>query len=398
MKVRVLLALISGISLITPFACAADAPGVTSTQIKIGQTTSFSGPASAYSVETVAQAAYFKMINEKGGVAGRTINLISLDDAYSPPKTVEQTRRLVESEEVAFLFQSLGTATQLAVRKYLNDRKVPQLFVSSGADGFGDYKNYPWTTGWPPSYEVEGRIFGKYVAANFPKEKIAVIYQNDDLGRDALKGFRAGLGNVPAEQIIAVSYQSTDPTIDSQIVTLKDSGATVLFDVSTVKFAAQAIRKINELNWKVKHLISYAAVAAVSAAANPGEAAAPQEFISTAFLKDPSDPDSANDPSVKEYAEWAAKYYPSANPNDFLIRFGYASAETLIEVLKKCNGDFSRDNVMKQALSLNTTVSMLIDGIKLQTSHDQHVPIRQLQLRKFDGKKWQPTGALVSAD
>jgi len=389
-------ALIATTFLSSSGARAENAPGVTAGEIKIGQTTSFSGPASAYSVETVAQVAYFKMINEKGGVGGRKINLISLDDAYSPPKTVEQTRRLVESDEVAFIFQSLGTATSLAVRKYLNDKKVPQLFVSSGADGFGDYKNYPWTTGWPPSYEVEGRIFGKYAAANFPKEKIAVLYQNDDLGRDALKGFRAGLGKIPDDQIIAVSYQSTDPTIDSQIVTLKGSGATVLFDVSTVKFAAQAIRKINELGWDVKHLISYAAVAAVTPAASAE--GSKQQFITTAFLKDPSDPGATNDPAVKDYLEWAKAYYPSANPNEFLIRFGYASAQTLVEVLKKCNGDLSRDNIMKQALSLDATVPMLIDGIKLQTSSTQHIPIRQLQLRKFIEGGWQPFGDVVSAD
>ena len=392
---RVMLAIAA--CLVSSALRAQEMPGVSATEIKIGQTTAYSGPASAYSVESVAQIAYFKMLNEKGGIGGRKINLISLDDGYSPPKTVEQTRRLVESDEVAFIFQSLGTATSMAVRKYLNDKKVPQLFVSSGADGFGDYKNFPWTTGWPPSYEVEGRIFGKYVARNFPKEKIAVLYQNDDLGRDALKGFRAGLGAIPDDQIMAISYQATDPTVDSQIVTLKSSGATIFFDSSTVKFAAQAIRKIHELNWNVKHLISYAAVAAVSAT-QPSETATRQEFITSAFLKDPTDPGASDDSGVKEYLQWAKAYYPSANPNEFLIRFGYASAQSLAEVLKKCDGDFSRANVMKQALSLNTPLPMLIDGIKLQTAPDQHVPIRQLQLRKFDGEKWQPSGDIVSAD
>src|ERR1700751_926815 len=347
--------------------------GATDTEIKIGQTLPFSGPASAYASIGKTQAAYFNMINEQGGVNGRKINLIQYDDSYSPPKAVEQVRKLVENDEVLFMFQMIGTPSNAAVQKYLNAKKVPQLFAATGASRFTDPKNYPWTMGFNPNYFVEGRIYGQYILKDYPNAKVAVLYQNDDLGKDYLNGIKAGLGDKAASMVVAeASYEPTDPTIDSQILKIKDSGADLFFSATTPKQAAQAIKKISELNWHPVQIVDINATS-VGAVLQPAGLDASKGVISTNYGKDPLDPTWKDDPGLKKYFEFMAKYYPAGDKDSSFNSYGYSTTQLLIHVLKACGDDLTRENVMKQATSLkNVQLDLALPGIVNSTTAEDY--------------------------
>jgi branched-chain amino acid transport system substrate-binding protein len=370
--------------------------GATDTEIKIGQTVPFSGPASAYATIGKAQAAYIKMINDEGGINGRKINLIQYDDAYSPPKTVEQVRKLVESDEVLLTFQLIGTASNAAVQKYLNLKKVPQLFAATGASKFTDPKNFPWTMGYNPNYQTEGRIYARYILQNYPNAKIGILYQNDDLGRDYLTGIKAGLGDKAATMIVAeTSYELTDPTIDSQIVKLKSAGADLVFDASTPKFAAQAIKKIADLGWKPVHILDINATS-VGAVMQPAGMENSKGVISVNYGKDPSDPTWKDDAGMKKYLAFMAKYYPEGDKESLFNVYGYSTTQLLIEVLKRCGDDLTRENVMKQATSLKGVVSdLLLPGMSLSTSPTDYRVNKQLQMERFNGERWELFGPII---
>ena len=331
--------------------------GATDTEIKIGQTNPFSGPASAYATIGKTQAAYMKMINDQGGVNGRKINLIQYDDAYSPPKAVEQVRKLVESDEVLLTFQLLGTPSNAAVQKYLNSKKVPQLFAATGASKFTDPKNFPWTMGFNPNYFVEGRIYGQYIIKEYPNAKIGILYQNDDLGKDYLNGIKAGLGDKAAKMIVAeASYEVSDPTIDSQILKIKDAGADLFFSATTPKQAAQAIKKIHELDWKPVHILDINATS-VGAVMKPAGLEASKGVISVNYGKDPLDPTWKDDAGMKKYFEFMAKYYPDGDKDSSFNSYGYSTSQLMIHVLKQCGDNLTRENVMKQATSLKNVAA-----------------------------------------
>jgi len=371
-------------------------PGVTDTEIRIGQTMPYSGPASSYGTAGKAEAAYFAKINAEGGVNGRKITLISLDDGYSPPRTVEQVRRLVEQEEVLLIFSMLGTPTSAAVQKYLNAKKVPQLFCASGASEFGDPQHFPWTMGWRPNYRSEARVYAKYILKVRPDAKIGVLYQNDDLGRDYLKGLHEGLGEKAASMIVSeVSYEVTDPTVDSQIVTLQGSGANTLLNFSTPKAAAQAIRKAYDLGWKPLHLLSNVG-SSVASVLKPAGLEKSVGLLTAAFLKDPTDKQWLNDPAYRDWMAWMKQYYPEGDTTDLYNVYGYGLAQTLVHVLKQSGDDLTRDNVMRQASSLkNLALPMALPGVKLNTSPTDYYPIEQMWMQKFDGKQWVLVGDLI---
>jgi branched-chain amino acid transport system substrate-binding protein len=373
--------------------------GATDTEIKIGNIMPYSGPASSYSVIGKTEAAYFNKINAEGGINGRKINFISYDDAYSPPKTVEQARKLVESDEVLFIFNSLGTPPNSAIQKYMNSKKVPQLFVATGATKWNDPRDFPWTMGWQPSYQSEARIYAKYILKEKPNGKIAVLYQNDDYGKDYLKGFKDGLGAKAASMIIAEeSYETTEPTIDSQLVKLKASGADIFFNASIPKFAAQAIKKSAEIQWKPLQFLNNVS-ASVGSTMKPAGFENSQGIISSAYLKDPTDPQWKDDPVMKSWNAFLDKYYPEANRTDVSVVYGYAIAQTMVQVLKQCGDDLTRANIMKQAASLHDlTVAGLLPGIKINTSPTDFAPISQLQLQKFQGDTWSRFGDIISGD
>jgi branched-chain amino acid transport system substrate-binding protein len=373
--------------------------GATDTEIKIGNIMPYSGPASAYGVIGKTEQAYFNKINAEGGINGRKINFISYDDGYSPPKTVEQARKLVESDEVLFIFNSLGTPPNSAIQKYMNTKKVPQLFVATGATKWNDPKEFPWTMGWQPNYQSESRIYAKYILKNKPDAKIAVLYQNDDYGKDYLKGLKDGLGAKAASMIIAEeSYETTEPTIDSHIVTLKASGADVFFNVTTPKFAAQAIKKNAEIEWKPLHFLNNVS-ASIGSVIKPAGFAASQGIISSAYLKDTSDPQWKNDAGMKGFDEFLTKYFPEGNRLDASVMYGYTVAQGLVHVLKACGNDLTRANIMKQAASINgLELGGLLPGIKVQTSATDFAPISQLQLEKFKGERWDLFGDIISGD
>ncbi len=375
----------------------ADAPGVTDTEIKIGQTMPYSGPASAYGVIGRTEAAYFKMINDQGGVNGRKINFISLDDGYSPPKTVEQVRRLVEQEQVAFLFNTLGTAPNLAVRQYLNDNKIPQLFVSSGASLFADPQHYPWTIGFQPSYQTEARIYGKHILSTKPDAKIAVLYQNDGFGKDYLIGLKDGLGPDHAGMLIKdTSYETSEPTIDSQVVTLQGSGANVLIIAATPKFAAQTIRKTYDLGWMPVRYLSNVSPSIVTVL-TPAGLEKSKGLITAYYGKDPNDPRWKDDAGYREYAAFIAKYMSPSELNDSSATFGFSAAITMVHVLKQCGTDLSRENIMRQATNIKDLVlPMALPGMTLSTAPDNYNPTRQMQLASFDGQSWQLFGELLT--
>jgi branched-chain amino acid transport system substrate-binding protein len=370
--------------------------GATDTEIKIGQTLPFSGPASAYASIGKTQAAYFHMINEQGGVNGRKINLIQYDDGYSPPKAVEQVRKLVENDEVLFMFQMIGTPSNAAVQKYLNTKKVPQLFAATGASRFSDPKNYPWTLGFNPNYFVEGRIYGQYILKNYPEAKVGVLYQNDDLGRDYLGGIKSGLGDKASTMVVAeASYEVSDPTIDSQILKLKSAGADVLFSASTPKFAAQAIKKNAELGWKPVHIIDINATS-VGAVMQPAGLDASKGVISVNYGKDPLDPTWKNDPGMKKYFEFMAKYYPEGDKNSSFNSYGYGTAQLMIHVLKQCGDDLTRENVMKQATNLkDVRLDLALPGIVNNSTPDDYRVNKQLQMMRFNGERWEMFGPIL---
>jgi branched-chain amino acid transport system substrate-binding protein len=377
-------------------ASAADMPGVTATEITIGQTMPYSGPASAYGAIGKAEAGYFAMINEQGGVNGRKIKLLSLDDGYSPPKTFEQTRRLVEEDKVTAIFSSLGTPTGVVVHKYLNDHKVPQLFQASGATFWADPEHFPWTMGWQPNYQTEGAIYGRYLLEHNPNAKVAVLYQNDDAGRDYFKGFKNGLGADAAKKLIVSvqTYEVTDATLDSQIVSLQSSGANVLFDNTTPKFAAQAIRKTYDIGWRPTHFLMSVANS-VSAVMTPAGLEKGQGIISALYLKDPNDPQWADDPAMKDWRAFMKKYDPQGDLGDNLNIYGYVVAQTMVQVLKQCGSDLSRENIMKQAASLDLPLPLLLPGIKVHTGAKDYSPIKQMRLARFEGKRWVPFGPVI---
>jgi ABC-type branched-subunit amino acid transport system substrate-binding protein len=370
--------------------------GATDTEIKVGQTVPFSGPASAYATVGKAQAAYMKMINDQGGLNGRKINLIQYDDAYSPPKTVEQVRKLVEGDEVLLTFQIIGTAPNAAVLKYLNGKKVPQLFAATGASKFTDPKNFPWTMGFNPSYFVEGRIYGQYILKEHPDAKIGVLYQNDDLGKDYLGGLKAGLGDKAAKMIVTeVSYELTEPTIDSQILKIKDSGADLFFSATTPKQAAQAIKKIAELGWHPLQIVDINANS-VGAVLKPAGLEAAKGLISVGYVKDPSEP-ARDDPGMQRYLDFMQKYYPDGDKASSLNVYGYITAQLMVQVLKQCGDELTRDNVLKQATNLhNVELDLLLPGISVSTSPTDYRVNKQLQMVKFDGEHWQPFGPIVT--
>jgi branched-chain amino acid transport system substrate-binding protein len=370
--------------------------GATDTEIKIGQTVPFSGPASPYATIGKAQAAYIKMINDQGGVNGRKINLIQYDDAYSPPKAVEQTRKLVESDEVLLTFQIIGTPSNAAVQKYLNSKKVPQLFAATGASKFTDPKNFPWTMGYNPNYFVEGRIYGQYVLKEHPTAKVGVLYQNDDLGKDYLNGIKAGLGDKAASMIVTeASYEVSDPTIDSQVLKIKDSGADLFFSATTPKQAAQAIKKISELNWHPVQIVDINATS-VGAVLQPAGMDASKGLISVNYGKDPLDPTWKDDAGLKRYFDFMAKYYPDGDKNSNFNTYGYATAQLLVHVLKQCGDDLTRENVMKQAASLkDVTTDIGLPGIKINTSPTDYRVNKQLQMMKFNGERWELFGPIL---
>lgn len=373
--------------------------GATDTEIKIGQTVPLSGPASAYATVGKAQAAYVKRINDQGGVNGRQINLIQYDDAYSPPKTVEQVRKLVESDEVLLTFQIIGTAPNAAVQKYLNAKKVPQLFAATGAGRFSDPANYPWTFGFNPSYFVEGRIYGQYILKEHPNARVGVLYQNDDLGKDYLKGLKAGLGDKAATMVVAeVSYELSEPTIDSKILQIKDLGADLFFNASTPKQAAQAIKKIAELGWHPVHILDINANS-VGAVMKPAGLEASKGVISVGYAKDPSDPEHKDDPGMQRYLDFMAKYYPDGDKASNLNVYGYITAQLMVHVLKQCGDDLTRDNVLKQASHLDRVqLDLLLPGITVSTTPTDYRVNKQLQMVQFDGERWKRFGPIVTDD
>lgn len=371
-------------------------PGASDTEIKIGNVNPYSGPASAYGSIGKAIASYFRLVNDLGGINGRKINFITLDDGYSPPRTVEQVRRLVEQEQVLLVFQSLGTPGNTAIHKYMNARKVPQLFVATGATKWNDPKGHPWTMGWQPNYQSEARAYAAYILKNHPNAKIGVLYQNDDYGKDYLKGFRDGLGSRASKMIVReVTYEVTDPTVDSQIVTLKGSGADVFFNITTPKFAAQAIRKAHEIDWKPVHFLNNVS-SSIDNVLKPAGFEASKGIISSLYLKDASDPQWHNDADYKAWSEWMKRYNPGVSPTDAFYVYGYAVASTLHQVLLQCKDELTRENVMRQAANLkNIKVPMLLPGIHLHTSPTDFAPIEAIQLGRFDGKRYVEFGDVL---
>jgi branched-chain amino acid transport system substrate-binding protein len=371
--------------------------GASDGAIKIGNIMPYSGPLSAYAIIGKTQAAYFKKINDLGGINGRKIDFISYDDGFSPPKTVEQARKLVESDEVLLIFQSLGTPTNLAIRKYLNGKKVPQLFVATGFTRFGDPKEFPWTMGWQPTYQTEGRIYAKYLLANHPDGKIGILYQNDDSGKDYLKGLKDGLaGKMPI--VAEAPYEVTDSTIDSQILNIKTAGADVFFNEASPKFAAQAIRKIVELNWKPVHLLASISNS-IGSVLKPAGFDNAKGILSTGYLKDPTSSTWAGDADVAEWVAFMKQYYPDGDRTSGFTVYGYLTAQTLVQVLKQCGDELTRENVMKQAADLkNVHLGMLLPGIAINTGPDDYYPIEQMQMSRFDGEHLQFFGPIISAE
>jgi branched-chain amino acid transport system substrate-binding protein len=369
--------------------------GATDTEIKIGQTVPFSGPASAYASIGKTQLAYFNMINEQGGVNGRKINLIQYDDSYSPPKAVEQVRKLVESDEVLLTFQIIGTPSNAAVQKYLNAKKIPQLFAATGASKFTDPKNYPWTLGFNPNYFAEGRIYGQYILKNYPDAKVGVLYQNDDLGRDYLNGIKSGLGDKASMIVAETSYEVSDPTIDSQILKLKSAGIDVLFDASTPKFAAQTIKKTAELGWKPVHILDINATS-VGAVMQPAGLEASKGVISVNYGKDPLDPTWKDDAGMKHYLDFMAKYYPEGDKNSLFNTYGYSTAQLMVHVLKQCGDDLTRENIIKQATNLkNVQMDLALPGMMANPTPNDYRVNKQLQMMKFNGERWELFGPIM---
>ena len=373
-------------------------PGATDTEIKIGNINPYSGPASAYGLIGKTIDAYFKKVNAEGGINGRKSNFISYDDGYSPPKAVEQTRKLVESDEVLLIFNSLGTPPNSAIQKYMNQKKVPQLFVATGATKWNDSKNFPWTIGWQPNYQTEGRIYASYIMKNIPDAKIGILYQNDDYGKDYRKGLLDGLGDAAKKMVVLEqTYEVTDPTIDSQIVNLKNSGANVFFNVTIPKFAVQAIKKAHDIGWKPTHFLNNVS-SSLATVLKPAGLEASKGLITALYMKEITDPQWKNDKGFQDWVAWMKKYYPEGALDDQANAFGYTVAQAMTQVLKQCGTDFSRENILKQAENLrNVEFPLLLPGIKVNTSATDHAPIEQEQLAKFDGERWVLFGEMLEA-
>jgi branched-chain amino acid transport system substrate-binding protein len=370
--------------------------GASDTEIKIGNIMPYSGPASAYGVIGKTEEAYFKKINAEGGINGRKITFISYDDAYSPPKAVEQTRKLVESDEVLLMFNPLGTPSNSAIQKYLNAKKVPQLFVATGASKWNDPKDFPWTMGWQPSYQSEAHIYAKYLLKEKPDAKIGVLFQNDDFGKDYLKGLKDGLGAKASLIMAEESYETSEPSIDNHIVKLKASGADVFISITTPKFAAQAIKKLAEMDWHPLHIVSNVS-ASVGGVIKPAGFENSQNILSAAYAKDGADSQWDNDPGMKKFYAFLKDYYPDGNRLDGSVVYGYGAAQTMVEVLKQCGDDLTRANVMKQAASLKGFApDTLLPGITINTSATDFAPIKQLQMMRFKGEKWELFGDIIN--
>jgi len=372
--------------------------GASDTEIKIGNIMPYSGPASAYAAIGKTEEAYFAKVNAEGGINGRKVKFISYDDGYSPPKTVEQARKLVESDGVLLIFGSLGTSTNGAIRKYMNEKKVPQLFVASGASKWNDPRQYPWTMGWQPSYASEARIYAKYIMKEKPDAKIGVLYQNDDFGKDYLKGLKDGLGAKASMIVLEDSYDTSEPAIDEHVVKLKASGADVFISITTPKFAAQAIKKAAEINWHPVHIISNVS-ASVGGVLEPAGLEISQGILSASYTKDGSEPQWNADDGMKKFYNFLAQYDPKANKLDAGVVFGYAAAQTMVKVLQMCGDDLTRENVMRQAASLKDfEPDTLLPGIRINTAADNFAPIEQLQMMRFKGRKWELFGDIISSD
>jgi branched-chain amino acid transport system substrate-binding protein len=369
-------------------------PGASDTEIKIGNIMPYSGPASAYGVIGKTEAAYFNKVNAEGGINGRKITFLSYDDGYSPPKAVEQVKRLVENDQVLLIFQSLGTPSNMAIRGYLNDKHVPQLFPASGASAWADPQHFPWTMGWQPNYQTEGRIYAKYILDHSADGKIAVLYQNDDYGKDLLKGLTDGLGAKTSMIVKQATYEVSDPTVDPQIIELQGSGADVLVTIATPKFAAQAIKKVAELGWKPEHILNNVAVS-IADVLEPAGLDNAKDILSTAYLKEPNDPTWQTSQDFKDWSAFMDKYYPDGNKRNSFTVYGYVVSQLLVDVLKQCGDDLTRANVMKQAASLHDLqLGMLLPRITINTSPTDFRPLKQMQMERFDGRMWQPFGPI----
>ena len=370
-------------------------PGASDTEIKIGNTNPYSGPASAYGTIGKSIAAYFKMVNEQGGINGRKVNFISYDDGYSPPRTVEMARKLVEQDEVLFVFQKLGTPSNTAIHKYMNMKKVPQMHVATGATKWNDPKNHPWTMGWQPNYQSEAKVYAQHILKTKPNAKIAVLYQNDDYGKDYLKGFHDGLGDKKGMIVKEVSYEVSDPTVDSQIVQLQASGADVFFNITTPKFAAQAIRKAYDIGWKPVQYLNNVSIG-IASVLTPAGLDKSVGLITTAYLKEPTDKQFENDAAIGQWREFMKKYYPDGSLIDNLNVYGYSVAATVAQVLRQCGDNLTRENVMRQAASMKGwRPETLLPGISISTSADDFAPIESVQLQRFDGKEWVRFGEVL---
>ncbi|HEV8458671.1 MAG TPA: ABC transporter substrate-binding protein [Methylomirabilota bacterium] len=393
-----ILALTLALGLALPAVAPAADPGVTATEIKIGNTNPYSGPASAYGTIGKAIGAYFRKVNDEGGINGRKINYITYDDGYSPPKTVEMVRKLVESDQVAILFQTLGTPPNSAIHKYMNEEKVPHLFVATGATKWNDPKNFPWTMGWQPNYQTEGRIYAQYILKNIPNAKVGILFQNDDYGKDYLKGFEDGLGDAAKKLVVLKqSYEVTDPTIDSQIVNLKNSGANVFFNITIPKFAVQAIKKSHDIGWKPTHFLNNVS-SSLGTVLKPAGLEASRGLITALYAKEITDPQWKNDKGMQDWLAWMKKYYPEGALDDQANAYAYTVAQTMVHVLKQCGNDLSRANIMRQAANIkNLELPLLLPGIKINTSPTDFAPIEQEQLAKFDGERWALFGELYDA-
>jgi branched-chain amino acid transport system substrate-binding protein len=394
--------LIAGVALALASPAAAQKKydtGASETEIRVGNIMPYSGPASAYGTIGKTLGAYFNKVNAEGGINGRKITFITYDDGYAPPKTVEQARRLVENDDVLLILNSLGTAHNTAIQKYMNSKKVPQLFVATGATKFGDPKNFPWTMGWQPNYQSEGRIYAQHVLKNYPNGKIGVLFQNDDYGKDYLKGLKDGLADKAKTMIVAkLPYEATDPTVDSQIVSLKASGADVFYNVTTPKFAAQAIKKAAEIGWKPVHLLNSVS-ASVGAVIRPAGIENAQGILTALYGKDPTDPQWKDDPGTKEWFAFMDKYYPEGDKTSSFPVYGYSVARTLVQVLQQCGDNLTRENVMRQAASLKDfETGMALPGIKINTSATDFYPIEQMQMGKFEGETFKPFGPILNGE
>jgi len=370
-------------------------PGASDTEIRIGNTNPYSGPASAYGTIGKSIAAYFKMVNDQGGINGRKINFISYDDGYSPPRTVEMARKLVEQDQVLFVFQTLGTPSNTAIHKYMNMKKVPQMHVATGATKWNDPKGNPWTMGWQPNYQSEAKIYAQHILKNSPNAKIAVLYQNDDYGKDYLKGLHDGLGAKKSMIVKEVSYEVSDPTVDSQIVQLQASGADVFVNITTPKFAAQAIRKVYDIGWKPVHYLNNVSIG-IGSVLTPAGLEKSVGLLTVAYLKEPTDKQFENDAAMTQWREFMKKYYPDGSLIDNLNVYGYSVGQTIAQVLRQCGDNLTRENVMRQAANMKRyRVETLLPGVVVDTGADDFAPIESVQLQRFNGKEWVRFGEVM---